>query len=252
MHPSTIAEGQYLATTDKLTARIAIHSYSTNPQSWFSWLKERIVAEGDVLEVGAGTGELWKHIDHTNARLTLTDFSPAMCDALSALNIPNATVKQCDAANLPFSDHKFDLVVANFMLYHVNDPDAVLAEFVRVLRPNGRPVVSLSGHNHNSELSALSTAVGRPAMALKHARIVAETGPDFLARHFVDVISEMFSGNLLVPTPEPVLSYLNSLGNEELTAQEASIARGIIEERITAEGSFKVKKHVVLLTARRQ
>jgi hypothetical protein len=124
-----------------------------------------------------------------------------------------------------------------------------LSEF---LRPNGRLVVSLSGRNHNSELSALSTAVGRPAMALKHARIVAESGPDFLARHFVDVISEMFPGNLLVPTPEPVLSYLNSLGNEELSAQEASIARGIIEERITAEGSFKVTKHVVLLTARRQ
>jgi SAM-dependent methyltransferase len=252
MDPSTIAEGQYLTTTDKLTARIAIHSYSTNPQGWFSWLKERITPEGDVLEVGAGTGELWKYLDHTNARLTLTDFSPAMCAALRALNIPNANVKQCDASRLPFSDHQFDLVIANSMLYHVNDPDAVLAELARVLRPNGRLVASLNGRNHTTELSALSTAVGRPAMVLRQARIVAETGPDFLSRQFVDVRSEIYPGHLSVPTAEPVLSYLNSLGNEELSAEEASIARRIVDERIKAEGSFKVTKHVVLLTARRE
>jgi ubiquinone/menaquinone biosynthesis C-methylase UbiE len=252
MNPSTIAAEQYLATTDKLTARIRIHSYSTNPQSWFSWLKERIIVEGDVLEVGAGTGELWKHIDHTNARLTLTDFSPTMCATLSALNIPNTIIKQCDAANLPFPDHKFDIVIANHMLYHVNDPDAVLAEFARVLRPGGRLIVSLSGRNDNEELTALSATVGRPSMVLKHARIVAETGPDFLARYFVDIKSENFPGNLSVPIPEPILSYLNSLGNEELTAEQTSTARSIIEERIAAEGSFKVSKLVYLLTARRQ
>lgn len=78
MDPSTIAERQYSAGTDRLTARIVIHSYRTKPQSWFSWSLERVTVEEDVLEVRAGTGELWWRVDHNNARLTLAAFSPAM------------------------------------------------------------------------------------------------------------------------------------------------------------------------------
>jgi SAM-dependent methyltransferase len=206
-----------------------------------------------VLEVGAGTGELWKHIDHTNARLTLTDFSPAMCATLTALNIPNATVERCDAAHLPFPDHAFHMVIANHMLYHVDDPDAVLAEFSRVLRPNGILVAALSGRSHCSEISALSRIVRRSELSImSQARITAETGADFLSRHFVDVKSEKFPGNLSIPAPEPVLSYLNSLGNEDLSPGQMSTARGVIEERIGMEGTFTVSKHTVLFTARRQ
>ena len=53
--PSAHAINQYATTTGNLTARIALHAYSTNPQDWFSWLDERLPLAGDVLEVGAGT-----------------------------------------------------------------------------------------------------------------------------------------------------------------------------------------------------
>jgi SAM-dependent methyltransferase len=113
------------------------------------------------------------------------------------------------------------------MLYHVNDPDAVLLEFTRVLCHGGRLIVSLDRRNHNAELIDLSTAVGRLALALKDARIVAESGPDFLTRYFVDVKSEKFPGNILITVPEPILSYLNSLDNGESSPEQTSIARSI-------------------------
>ncbi|KAF2669775.1 methyltransferase type 11 [Microthyrium microscopicum] len=216
MDPSTIAAKQCLETSDNLTTRIAIHSYSTNPQSWFSWLSERLTMEGHVFE---------------------------------ALEIGSAEVRQCDAAQLPFLDHHFDMVIANSMLYHVDDLHAVLAEFARVLRRGGKLIVSLSGRDANPELSALSINVGRPALALKQARIFAENAGDLLGRYFVDVKSERFPGDVSVPTAEPVLAYLNSMDTEEMSAKQTSIARGFIEGVIGATGNFKNGKHTVLFTA---
>ncbi|MEU7760598.1 MULTISPECIES: class I SAM-dependent methyltransferase [Micromonospora] len=79
--PSARAASQYATTTGNLTARMALHSYGTNPQDWFAWLGGRLPLTGDVLEVGAGTGELWRRVGR-RGRLTLTDFSPAMCARL--------------------------------------------------------------------------------------------------------------------------------------------------------------------------
>jgi SAM-dependent methyltransferase len=250
MQPSSIAAGQYLGTTDKLAVRIAIYAYSTNPQSWFSWLGERLSVKGDVLEVGAGTGELWKEVDYSEAKLTLTDFSPAMCASLQKLSIPGSSVQQCDAAALPFPDRSFDYVIANHMLHHVDDPDVVLQEFARVLRPGGRLFVSLIGSKLN-ELNALAASIGRPARVLNSTRITADNGAEYLARYFTDVKTELYPGDLHVPTPEPVLAYLGSLGEEPLTSTQTLTARNYIESRIAAEGSFIVHKQVALFTARR-
>ena len=90
--PSAHAISQYATTTGNLTARIALHRFGTNAQDWFSWLGERLPLTGDVLEVGAGTGELWTHVNHMTRGLTLTlaDFSAVMCQQLHS--IPGARV----------------------------------------------------------------------------------------------------------------------------------------------------------------
>ncbi|MEU9511955.1 class I SAM-dependent methyltransferase [Micromonospora sp. NPDC048169] len=129
---SARATSQYATTTGNLTARMALHSYGTNPHGWFGWLGERLPLGGDVLEVGAGTGELWQRVSHPG-RLILTDFSPAMCARLR--EVPGAGVLRCDAARLPFRAGSVDAVIANSMLYHLDDPDAALRDFARVLRP---------------------------------------------------------------------------------------------------------------------
>lgn len=251
--PSAHAVSQYATTIDNLSARIALHAYGTNPQGWYSWLDERLPLFGEVLEVGAGTGKLWNHVNHV-ARgfvLTLTDFSPAMCARLR--EIPGAVVQQCDAADLPFGDASFDTVIANHMLYHLDDADAALREFARVLRPCGRVAIAVNGAGHLTALEAIGQAIGRPDLAPAAGQndFTAETGPARVAGHFSDVAVERYPCDLDIPTVEPVLAYLDSMTGEPLTPEQRSAARSFIQAKIDADGGYQVGKHTVLITASR-
>jgi ubiquinone/menaquinone biosynthesis C-methylase UbiE len=278
LEPSTHARGQYFSSTSNLEARIAIHQYSTNPEPWFSWLCARLLSpssgaicfrDGHVLEVGAGTGELWNHVSPSLTRsLTLTDFSPAMCDRLQTREFLQGTlsesdcddarerveVKQCDAADLPFPNGIFDVVIANHMLYHVDDPDKVLAEFIRVLKPGGTVVISLNGANHMVELHELATrALGRSLSIIETtARMTADNAQELLKKRFDCVTAERFPGNIHVPLPEPVIAYLESLSGEPFTDEQGNKLRAMIGNRIAEDGYFTVQKDTVLFTARRR
>ena len=251
MRPSEHAVSQYSQTTGKLTARMAIHAYGTNPQSWFSWLSTRVPSSGDVLEVGAGTGELWRWVDPSRARLTLVDFSPAMCARLR--EVPGARIGRCDAAALPFEDESFDGVIANHMLYHVDDPAAAVREFARVLRPGGRLAVALNGRDHFAEVRELGPAIGQPGLTLTGTRenVTVESAPALIAAHFTEVAVEDFPGDLVVPAAEPVLAYLLSMPVDPVTPGQQAAARAMIEARIAAHGSFRISKRTGLVTARR-
>jgi SAM-dependent methyltransferase len=249
--PSAHAVGQYAATTANLSARIAAHEYGTNPQSWWSWLDDRLPRDGRVLEVGAGTGELWRHVDRKASALTLADFSPAMCDRLRV--VPGARVVRCDAAALPFPDGAFDTVIANHMLYHLDDPAVALREFARVLRPGGRVAVATNGADHMTDLDAIGPRIGRPdiALGLRQNDFTAENGAAYVSRYFADVTVERYPADLAVPTSGPVLAYLASMASPPLTPAQSAAAHELIRARIDAEGTFRVRKHTVLLAARR-
>jgi demethylmenaquinone methyltransferase/2-methoxy-6-polyprenyl-1,4-benzoquinol methylase len=59
-----------------------------------------------------------------------------------------------DALALPFRDAAFDAVTISFGLRNVADPDAALAEMLRVTRPGGRLVICEFGHLPSARLDA--------------------------------------------------------------------------------------------------
>jgi ubiquinone/menaquinone biosynthesis C-methylase UbiE len=242
---------QYAGTTANLEARIALHVHSTNPQDWFAWLDERLPRDGDVLEVGAGTGLLWTRVARRERSLTLTDFSAAMCERLRT--IPAARVVRGDATRLPFRDASLDTVIADHMLYHLDDPEVGLREFARVLRPGGRLATATNGRSHLAELMALAAAVGRTdvRLATTQSDYSAEAAPDLVARHFAAVTVERYHCDLAVPAPEPILAALSSLGHRPLTPDEAGAVRRIVQTAIDADGTYRIGKHTVLITATR-
>jgi ubiquinone/menaquinone biosynthesis C-methylase UbiE len=94
------------------------------------------------LEIGSGTGYFSLNLLQTGVigEATCTDISPGMLQALEhnaqELGLPVETAA-CDAAQLPFEDESFDLVLGHAVLHHLPDLDACFAEFMRVLKPGG-------------------------------------------------------------------------------------------------------------------
>ncbi len=97
------------------------------------------IPNGTVLEIGAGTGANFAHLP-TDIELIALEPSHAMHHRLRA----NATAADRDvvildsgAESIDLPDESVDTVVASLVLCTVANPDAVLAEIHRVLRPGG-------------------------------------------------------------------------------------------------------------------
>jgi phosphatidylethanolamine/phosphatidyl-N-methylethanolamine N-methyltransferase len=100
---------------------------------------------GRILEVGVGTGLSLPDYSWSN-RLTGIDLSAPMLRKAKAraaeyclTNVDCLAVM--DAQQLGFPDGVFDVVVAQYVITVVPDPEATLDEFVRVLRPGGEIIL---------------------------------------------------------------------------------------------------------------
>ena len=100
---------------------------------------------GRVLEVGVGTGISLPDYGRAT-RLYGVDISDAMLrkarERVTELKLSNVEgLSVMDAADLSFPDASFDVVVAQYVITTVPDPEAALDEFARVLKPGGEIVL---------------------------------------------------------------------------------------------------------------
>jgi len=106
------------------------------------WRRELVGdLSGHVLEIGSGTGLNLSHYPSTVTRLVLSEPDPFMRRQLETKVADRAgnsvQVVDCVAEKLEFPDASFDTVVSTLVLCSVRDPQQVLAEIRRVLRPGG-------------------------------------------------------------------------------------------------------------------
>ena len=109
------------------------------------WALQGYEPNGEVLEIGAGSGAMATELldAHPRASLTATDYDEEMVAAAAERLTPydgRARARQADATALPFPDASFDSVLSWIMLHHTVDWETALAEAVRVVRPGGHVV----------------------------------------------------------------------------------------------------------------
>jgi phosphatidylethanolamine/phosphatidyl-N-methylethanolamine N-methyltransferase len=101
---------------------------------------------GRVLEVGVGTG-ISLPAYRASTRLFGVDISEPMLqkarDRVAQLGLHNVEgLAVMDAEHLDFPDESFDVVVAQYVVTAVPNPEAALDEFARVVRPGGEIVLT--------------------------------------------------------------------------------------------------------------
>lgn len=100
------------------------------------------LADRDILDAGCGAGQWLADLETWGAsreRLAGLDLVPERVEEAQA-RLPGADIRAGDAADLPWDDASFDLVLQSMMFSSILDPDvrnAVAQEMTRVLRPGG-------------------------------------------------------------------------------------------------------------------
>ena len=110
-------------------------------QHIYEFMYQRIpekIQNMEVLEIATGPGLLARHVAPATRRMIATDYSDGMiAQAKKGESISNLTFEVADAMNLPYGNASFDAVIIANALHIVPDPEKVLCEIDRVLRPGG-------------------------------------------------------------------------------------------------------------------
>ncbi len=136
----------------------------------------KLIAESDeresVLEVGTGVGYGVSIIaPHAERFVTMDKQPPTLSDLPS-----NCEVVKASAPKLPFADGSFDWVVTFQVVEHIDRDSKFIEEVARVLRPNGRLIISTP----NAPMSLTRNPW--------HVReYTAEEFTDLLTPHFAEV-----------------------------------------------------------------
>lgn len=167
------------------------------PESYVDWfrkeevfLKENVANGSKVLEVGCGEGRSLEYIKDITQHIIGIDNDPkAIHDAKK--NLKNIDFKIADGRRLPFEDESFDFVIcmttpANFG----DEKQKFYAEMKRVLKNNGRILLSVFNEDAMDERVKLYKNIGMPPKEVIGGRVIFEES--------VDVeFSEQFSKNEL-------------------------------------------------------
>lgn len=235
INDTSVAKQQY-ATANHLNTRISIHDkYSTNKMGFGNWIfsNYRIDKGMKVLEVGCGTGVMWKNKEsfiRACSKLILSDFSEGMVAAAreNIGNYDHVEYKVLDIQEIPYEDDTFDIVIANMMLYHVRDIDRALEEVRRVLKRNGSFYCATYGENGIIEyLSKILAPYGVEDHTNKNFTL--QNGYEILRKSFSKVEKLEYVDSLAVTHVDDMVDYIYSLS--DMTSL-SNVPRHIIKEML--------------------
>jgi arsenite methyltransferase len=146
----------YLNETFDLSDQNLISIFDEFP-IWSSYFGVRMLdmvnykTRSTVLDIGCGAGfplvELAQRLGSRSKVFGIDIWTPAwerINLKLKTMNLKNVTFLNQPAENLPFRDNTFDLIVSNNGINNVSDPQRVLTECCRTIKPGGQFLMSVN------------------------------------------------------------------------------------------------------------
>jgi SAM-dependent methyltransferase len=257
---SGLKEHQY-NDSSKFNDRIYLHSkFSTNKYPWPLWIFDNIdkTRNAKVLELGCGTGLLWK----TNANripgdwdITLSDFSEGMLhDAIKNLDgfTQNLKYEVIDAEQIKYPDSSFDIIIANNMLYHLPDVRQAISEICRVLKQTGKFYSTTMGCNDMKEIRDIikefnPSSKHNESVGLLRENFSLENGEQQLKASFNEVKLIRREDSLEITESDPLIKYFlscNGIAGNKVSLNEDSQRKfkEFLDRKINANGKIHISK----------
>jgi SAM-dependent methyltransferase len=176
------------------------------------------VSHAALLDAGCGSGALSRVIasHRENFEVVGVDLSPAYvayADRLSkASSLKNVRFEQGNLQALKYPSASFDIVWSRFVLYFLPSPEAAIAEFMRVLRPEGTLLVTLHNWttivNHPEDQALLDRQKLVYASAIANMRLAPKLPSMLTQAGFRDVSVEV--------ELDPIYSAIGPMGDGNL------------------------------------
>ncbi len=243
-----------------LSVRIGFHvKYSTNSQGLIPWLFEKYeFSKGyRILELGCGNGGQWENrIQNLPAgcTLVLSDFSEGMVSMVwdRYKHHKNMLSAKIDIQNIPFPDNCFDVVIANYMLYHIPDIDAALSEVKRILKANGKFYSATNGNGGMRSFLQNAFSQANPAISAyaKNITFSLQNGKDLLSSYFDSVQRFDYEDALLVTETRDLIDWLKStVSMSNFTEDDSDALYGYFESIRQREGVIRIPKETGLFVS---
>ena len=113
-----------------------------------------------LLEIGCGTGHWSRYFSDKGFEVTGIDISEQMVRIAGTKDIPNCRFHVADGQSLPFFNNSFDAAAAITTLEFAENPQKLISEMARCIKPGGRLLFgvlnSLSSYNLKRKKKAKS------------------------------------------------------------------------------------------------
>ncbi len=195
---------------------------SAEYQAWIRAMKRLLPPPpADVLDIGTGTGFVALIASQLGHRALGLDLSMAML-AEARRQAQELGLKPCfqigDAVKPPLEEASLDAIVCRHFLWTLRRPEVALANWLRLLRPNGR-VVAIDG---------FWFAQARP-----------EEGFDLFQRHYNDQTRGLLPA-MRWERVEPVAALLRTAGFSEVTTGDLADVHGVAVQPASAQPWYVV------------
>ena len=123
---------------------LRLHEYHGDEKRFESAVREALAGQpvGYLLDIATGTGRMLKIAGPLAESGVGIDLSKKMVrvarNALAEADLAHLTVRQEDMYQMRFSSGHFDTVTIDQVLYFASNPDALIKEATRVLKPSGQ------------------------------------------------------------------------------------------------------------------